>query len=65
MIQEGPDDGAGNGCASSMGLFGFFFCKEHLHAHKIPCFWQGGILGSGRGGPEMPICFYGRGNFSE
>ena len=42
-----------------------FFLQENLHVHKIPRFRGGGILGLGGGGGEVPILFYGRGDFSE
>ena len=44
------------------GIF-WFFLLENPHAHNIPPL--GGVLGFLRGGVEVPILFYGRGDFSE
>ena len=42
---------AGNGCANFLGAWDFwFFLQANLHAHGIPNFWGGGVLG----------CFWGR-----
>ena len=39
----------------ALGIFWFFSAGENLHAHKIPRFRGGGILGFGWG--EVPILF--------
>ena len=45
-----------------MGTWNFaFFLQEKLHAHKIPHFRGGGILGFGG---EGPILFFRQGDFS-
>ena len=53
------NSGAGNGCASCMGAWHFwFFLLENPHAHKIPPFGRGGGVGVVRGllgtGPPDP-----------
>ena len=40
-----------------------FFLQENLHVHKIPRLGGGGVVWVGGG--EVPISFYGRGDFSE
>ena len=56
--------GAGNGCATLMDAWkNAFFLQENLHAHKIPRFRGGGILGFLGG--ECRFHFYGRWDFSE
>ena len=47
------------------GIF-WFFLLENPHAHKIPLFRGGGVMGFfGRGGWKCQFYFYGRGDFSE
>ena len=44
----------------------WFFLLENPHAHKISSFRRGGgVLGFFRRGVEVPLLFYGRGDFSE
>ena len=45
------------------GIF-WFFLQENPHAHKIPPF-VGGLWVCLERGVEVPIIFYGRGDFSE
>ena len=45
------------------GTFGLL--QENLHAHKIPPFRGGGVFWVLGFGQEVPIIFYGRGDFSE
>ena len=47
------------------GIFGFFLLENH-HAHKIPPFRGGGVMGFfRRGGWKCQFYFYGRGDFSD
>ena len=45
------------------GIF-WFFLLENPHAHKIPPLRGGGVGFFRRGGVEVPILFYGRGDVS-
>ena len=60
--------GSGNGCASFMGVWDFwFFLQENPHAHKMPRFKSGyfGFFLGGGGVGKCQFYFYGRGNFSD
>ena len=60
------DSGAGNGRRQFYGrLEKCVLSAGKTHAHKIPRFRGGGILGFGGGGEECRFYFYGREDFSD